>query len=277
MPELPEAETIARDLRRRIAGRRIAGVDVRHRDVLAPGLSPATLDAGLRGRALTEVGRRGKNVVLHFGASDDARILVVNLGMTGRLVASAARRAGELGHIAVRFRFEDGEALLFDDVRRFGRLDLYDAAGWGARRAELGLEPLDDAFTAARLHALTRASRTPIRNLLLDQRKVAGVGNIYANEALYRAGIRPRRAARSLTRAEAARLCDALRAVLRDAIRARGTTLRDYRDGGGEAGGFEPLLEAYGRNGAACPRCGATIKRVVVTNRSAFYCPGCQR
>lgn len=272
MPELPEAETIARDLDPRLRGARIIGVRVHHGDVL--GRPADELGDALLGRTVAGVGRRGKNVVIEF--EDEGR-LMVNLGMTGRLVLSDAPRAGECRHVAVRLDLEDGRTLLYDDVRRFGRLDLYEPETWPARDAELGLEPLGDEFTADALRAMTRRTRTPIRNFLLDQRRVAGVGNIYALEALFRAGIRPTRRAHRVTRAEATRLRDALRDVLADAIVHRGTTVSDYRDGSGEAGGFEPLLRVYGREGRPCLACGTPIKRTVLTNRSAFYCPACQR
>jgi formamidopyrimidine-DNA glycosylase len=274
MPELPEAETIVRDLQRRVPGARVTSVRVIWPDVLAPGLQPAALGRRLRGKRIERVSRRGKNVVLEF--EGDLR-LVVNLGMTGRVVSSDAARAADLRHIAVRFQLDDGRALLYDDARRFGCLDLRDAAGWIARTAELGAEPLGDAFTPEHLHALTRTSITPIRNFLLDQRKVAGVGNIYANEALFRARVRPTRRARTLTRRETRDLRDALRAVLAEAIDARGTTFSDYRDGEGEEGGFEPRLRVYGREGLPCVLCGTPIKRIVLSNRSAFYCPKDQK
>lgn len=272
MPELPEAETIARDLDPRLAGRRITDVAFTHDDVVA---GPTDRFAtSLVGRSITGVGRRGKNVVVHL---DDAGRLVVNLGMTGRLVTSDAPRAGELAHVAVAFRLDDGRDLLYDDTRRFGLLQRYDAESWAARDVELGLEPLSDAFTAGALWSLTKRTRTPVRNFLLDQRRVAGVGNIYALEALFRAGIRPTRRGHTLTRKEAARLRGTLRDVLTRAIEHRGTTFSDYRDGSGEAGGFEPLLQVYGREGKPCRACGTAIKRTVLTNRSAFYCPHCQR
>ncbi|HEX7117166.1 MAG TPA: bifunctional DNA-formamidopyrimidine glycosylase/DNA-(apurinic or apyrimidinic site) lyase [Longimicrobiales bacterium] len=274
MPELPEAETIARDLRRHVVGRTVTAVQVTHADVLGPGLTPASLAEALVGRRIAEVGRRAKNLVLRFV---DGPVLVVNLGMTGRLVVSEAPRAMELRHVAVRFALDHGGALLYDDIRRFGRLDLYSPEAWDRRQAEIGVEPLSDAFTAERLHDLTSRSRTPIRNWLLDQRRVAGIGNIYANEALFRAGIHPARPANSLTAAEAARLRDAIRAVLAEAIEVRGTTLRDYRDARGEAGGYEPRLRVYGRAGEPCPNCGTPIERLVLGNRSAFYCPRCQK
>jgi len=274
VPELPEAETIARDLRRRVVGRTVTGVVVPHPDVLAGGLSPRALAAALRGRRIAAVGRRGKNVVFTF---DGGPVLVVNLGMTGRLVPSDAPGAAALRHVAVRFRLDDGRAILYDDIRRFGRLELHSPESWERRQAELGVEPLSDAFTAHRLYEWTRDSRAPIRNWLLDQTRVAGIGNIYSNEALFRAGIRPTRRAGSLTRAEAARLRDAIREVLTEAIRKRGTTVQAYRDGAGEAGEYAPFLRVYGRAGEPCPVCGTPIRRVVISNRSAFYCPRCQR
>lgn len=272
MPELPEAETIARDLDPRLRGARIRGVDVLHDDVLTR--PPAAFGDALLGRTISTVGRRGKNVVVTF---DDGGRLVVNLGMTGRLVLDDAPRASDLRHVAARFHLQDGRTLLYDDVRRFGRLEVYEPEAWPARDAELGLEPLSDDFTGEALGVIVRRTRTPVRNLLLDQKRVAGIGNIYALEALFRAGVRPTRRGHRVTRAEAAALRDALRDVLTEAIANRGTTFSDYRDAAGEAGAFEPLLRVYGREGRPCTICGATIKRVVLTNRSAFYCPECQR
>lgn len=278
MPELPEAETIARDLRRHVVGRTVTGVKVTHADVLGSGLTAKSLSDRVVGRHIGDVGRRGKNVVIRFRAgSRIGPILVVNLGMTGRLVVSEAPKASELRHVAVRFELDHGGAILYDDSRRFGRLDLYTPKEWLARQRELGIEPFSDALTAERLHEMTQRSRTPIRNWLLDQRRIAGIGNIYANEALFRAGIRPTRPANTLSRADAERLRKGIRDVLGEAIKVRGTTLRDYRDASGEAGGFEPLLRVYGREGKPCPVCGTPIERVVISNRSAFYCPDCQK
>ncbi|HEX6558857.1 MAG TPA: zinc finger domain-containing protein, partial [Longimicrobiales bacterium] len=179
-------------------------------------------------------------------------------------------------HVAARLELDDGSALLYDDSRRFGSLDLFSAAAWHERQSTLGVEPLSSDFTAQRLHELTRSSIVPIRNWLLDQRHVVGVGNIYAAEALYRAGVRPTRRARTLTRAETVRLRDSLRAVLSAAVEGRGTTLSDYRDASGEEGAYESRLQVYDRAGTPCPNCSTPIKRVVFTNRSAFYCPKCQ-
>jgi formamidopyrimidine-DNA glycosylase len=273
MPELPEAETIVRELRTRIPGGTVTRVVVTHADVLHTGLSPAELGRRLRGRTVTDVSRRGKNVVIEF---DGGVRLVINLGMTGRVVTSDAPRSGELRHIAVRLHLSDGRAILYDDARRFGDLDLRDDAGWLVRDSELGVEPLSDVFSADLLHGLTRHSVTPIRNWLLDQRRVAGVGNIYAVEALFRAGIRPTRRARTLRRRESTALHAALRTVLQESIDARGTTISDYRDASGEPGGYDRRLRVYDRHGEPCVACGAIIKRVVLSNRSAFYCPSCQ-
>lgn len=271
MPELPEAETIARDLDPRLAGRRVIGVGVTHDDVIAG--DPAVLRDAVVGRPIAAVGRRGKNVVVRF--EDDAR-LVVNLGMTGRLVTSDAPRADALGHVAVTFHLDDGRDLCYDDTRRFGRLEVYGPEAWRERDAELGLEPLSPDLTTDALWAITKATRTPIRNVLLDQYRVAGIGNIYALEALFTAGIRPTRRGQRITRKEAGRLRDGIRDVLRRAIEHRGTTFSDYRDGSGEAGGFQARLNVYGREGEPCRRCETPIKRTTLTNRGAFYCPRCQ-
>jgi len=273
VPELPEAETIAADLRDRICGAVIRAVSVPRPDILS-GTDARAFEGRLRGRRLARIGRRGKNVL--FELDDGGRVLV-NLGMTGRLITSDAPNAAEMRHVAARFALEDGRDLLFDDTRRFGRIEVLEPDAWRARDALLGLEPLSAAFTADALRSLTRRSRSPIRNWLLDQRFVAGVGNIYANEALFRAGVRPRRGARTLRRSESDALHGGLREVLARAVEARGTTLRDYLGGGGEAGGFRPRLRVYGRAGEACLACATPIKRVVFGNRSAFYCPRCQR
>jgi formamidopyrimidine-DNA glycosylase len=259
VPELPEVETIARDLDPRLTGRCVTEVEVTHADVIDG--PPGDFADAIVGLHLLGVGRRGKNVVVRL--EDDSR-LVVNLGMTGRLVTSDARRA-------------DDRKLLYDDVRRFGLLQIYQPTAWRVRDRQLGIEPLSAELTTDALWSMTKATRTPIRNFLLDQYRVAGIGNIYALEALFRAGIRPTRRGHRISRREARRLRDGLRDVLGLAIEHRGTTFSDYRDGSGEAGGFEPLLKIYGREGKPCPVCSTPIKRRVVTNRSAFYCPECQR
>jgi formamidopyrimidine-DNA glycosylase len=274
MPELPEAETIVRDLQGRVVGNAIMRARLQRADLLAPGLTPTRFRTRLRGRRIVAVERRAKKVVLRF--HDDSR-LVISLGMTGRVVTSDAPRAAELRHIGARLELDDGRAILYDDARRFGELAVLTPAEWQEREALLGIEPLSDQFTAEALHGLTRGSAVPIRNWLLDQRRVAGIGNIYALEALFLAGIRPTRRARTLTRRQSAALRDAIRQVLAASIDVRGTTISDYRDASGEKGGYDRRLRVYDRAGEPCPNCGRPIKRVVLTNRSAFYCPACQR
>ena len=274
MPELPEVETIARGLAERLPGRMLRGAKVKHADVLAPPLTKASLDRRLRGRRVEGVGRHGKNVLITLGG-DAALRMLINLGMTGRLVLDDSPAADRLRHVAVRFPLDDG-SLLYDDVRRFGRIELHDQQSWAERMESIGVDPMSDAFTAEALHALTSRSRTPIRTWLLDQRRVAGVGNIYASEALFRAGIHPARRASTLGGNEAVRLRDALRGVLEEAIEARGTTFSDYVDAAGEAGGFAVRLQVYDREGEPCVRCGTPVERTVITNRSAFFCPECQ-
>ena len=274
MPELPEAETIVRDLQRKIIGRTITRAAVTHTDILGTELTPSKLARVTKGRKIQSVERRAKKIVLRLSGE---LVLVISLGMTGRVVASKAERAKELRHIAVRFDLDDGTSLLYDDSRRFGSIAIYTTADWLKRQLKLGTEPLSDDFTGPRLFEMTRTSISPIRNWLLDQTRVSGIGNIYASEALYRAGVRPTRRANTLTRVEASRLRDTLRDVLNASILARGTTLSDYRDADGVEGGFEPLLLVYDRHGRPCRKCKSLIKRVVFTNRSAFYCPKCQK
>ncbi len=273
MPELPEAETIVRGLRPRLAGRSIRDVTVVRPDILR--VPPSDFVEASRGRTFEGVQRRGKNVVSPLSGD---RVLAVNLGMTGRLLHFFQPPHAEHapGHPAVRFSLDDGSLLVFDDVRRFGTVECLAAEAWAERSGRMGPEPLDVGFSAKRLHEALSASCSPVRNWLLDQRRIAGVGNIYANEALYHAGIHPRRPARDVGPDEAARLHRALRRVLRNAIRAGGTTLRDYRTADGQRGRYGTALWVYGRVGADCPRCGSTVERTVFGNRSAFFCPTCQ-
>ncbi|MGD8276592.1 MAG: bifunctional DNA-formamidopyrimidine glycosylase/DNA-(apurinic or apyrimidinic site) lyase [Gemmatimonadota bacterium] len=274
MPELPEAETIARDLRRRVVGSTITGTSVPKPDILAPPLTPRRTSARLRGRRITATARRAKKVILEL---DDANRIVIHLGMTGRVMTSDATGAGDLRHIVTRLRLRDGRDILFDDARRFGLIEIVDADAWPEWSAALGPEPLSGDFSTETLFRGLRASSTPVRNWLLDQKRVAGIGNIYACEALFRAGIRPTRRARTITRRQATALHTALRSVLREAIRARGTTFRDYRDARGGRGAFQARLAVYDRETEPCFTCDTPIRRTILSNRSAFYCPACQR
>ncbi len=237
MPELPEAEAIVRGLRSTVVGERIRQTRVLHADVLRQ--PRRTFGSRLRGRQIVGVERRGKNVIHRL---DDGSVLAVNLGMT----------------------------------RRFGTVEQLTHGAWQERSQRMGPEPLAPSFTGQHLYELLAGSRSPVRSWLLDQRRIAGVGNIYAAEALHLAGVHPLRPANQVTASEAHRLREGLRHVLQAAIDHGGTTIRDYRDAAGNAGNHARWLYVYGREGKACLTCGATITRVVFSNRSAFFCPGCQ-
>lgn len=272
MPELPEAETIARGLAGILPGTMIRRVTVLREDVVDG--PPAQFGDAVAGRCFGAVGRRGKNVVLTL---DDASRVVVNLGMTGRLVPGPGPGpAPGSTHPAVLFHLEGGGCLAYDDVRRFGRLRRLSAAAWTKWSRRLGPEPLSRSFTGRRMATILSRSGSPARSLLLDQGKIAGVGNIYAIEALWFARIHPRAPANTVSAAGAVRLHRSLRRVLRAAVHAGGTTLRNYRAPDGNEGRFRRRLSAYGREGRPCLRCRSPIERIVFGGRSAFCCPRCQ-
>ena len=270
MPELPEVETIVRDLRRLVTGSTIAGAEV-----LKPDLIEGTADdftRGLTNRTIGGVDRRAKNILVDLGED----LLVINLGMTGRVLV-VEDGAAEPTHLGVRFQLADRRRILYQDVRRFGRLELIDRAAWSKRDAALGVEPLSDDFTPGFILKLASKSRVAVKTWLMDQARIVGVGNIYASEALFRARINPTKPANQLTKSNAARLRDAVRAVLNEAIDFRGTTLLDYRDAAGESGAFSARLRVYDRKGEPCVKCGTPIERIVQGGRSTFFCPSCQK
>lgn len=273
MPELPEAETIVRGLRASVLGQTIRRVEVLRPDILRQ--PKAEFVKRVRGHCILDVARRGKKVLIRL---DGDRLIVVNLGMTGRLLQFPAVPRGERrpGHPAVRFRFEGPGLLIFDDTRRFGSVEALTDSEWQTRSAGMGPEPLDATYRAQHLFEGLQRSRAPVRSWLLDQKRIAGVGNIYANEALYLAGVHPRREARDVHRREAVALHRSIRRVLRDAIRAGGTTIRDYRNAEGERGEYARRLYVYGRDGEPCLKCRTQVQRTVFANRSAFHCPACQ-
>jgi len=281
MPELPEAETIVRGLRETLPGRKVQRIEVRRPDLLAS--SAASFRGALTARIFGGLSRRGKNLVLGVEGAESRRgsaatLLVVNLGMSGRLLHRTLDASDPPPtHPGVRFHLDDGSLLVYHDPRRFGRLAAMTGEEFRTWSATLGPEPLDPAFTPKGMATALANSISPIRSWLLDQRKIAGVGNIYANEALFLAGIDPRTPAREIEGERAKELHGRVREVLRDAIRARGTTLRDYRTAQGWEGEYALQLRVYGRDGEPCPKCGTTIERVVFGGRSAFVCAGCQR
>lgn len=271
MPELPEAETLVRGLRPVLTGRTLVQARVHKSDILRQ--SPRQFRDRVRGRRIEGVERRAKNVVLRL----DHGVIAVNLGMTGWLapLGFPDRSPPRPTHPAITFRLDEGR-LVFDDVRRFGTVEALTADEWRARSASIGPEPLEERFTPEGLHRALQGSRSPLRSWLLDQRRVAGVGNIYACEACFRARVHPARPARSLDEREARALHGAVRDVLAEAIAAGGTTIRDYRNAEGEPGTFVRRLEVYGREGDPCLHCGTPVIRSVFGNRSAFWCPSCQ-
>jgi formamidopyrimidine-DNA glycosylase len=273
MPELPEVETVVRDLRPLLVGRRIASVRRASKvELRTPWL--AEWGAKVKGRRVEEATRRGKWIVLRL---DGGAYLVVHLGMTGQFtVVPASVDVQEHTHFV--FPLEGGESeLRFRDVRRFGRLTwLKDAAALDAHFIEAGLGPepfgLDAALWKQGLENTTRS----IKAVLLDQTVVAGVGNIYADEALFRAKIHPSRRADSLSAGEATRLRKAIEEVLTKAIASGGSTIRDYVGGSGLMGGFQAEFQAYGRSGEPCRRCKTALESVRLAGRTSHFCPKCQ-
>lgn len=287
MPELPEVETVRRGLETAIAGRKVVEVALRRADLRYP--FPARFRARLEGRRIAAVRRRAKYLLLDL---DDARTVIVHLGMSGRFVIrrrekNAAAHGGfepatgaAEAHEHVVIRLDDGVEAAFVDPRRFGFMDLAATSELEANRhlARLGIEPLSAALTPEALVEMFKPRRTAVKLALLDQRLVAGIGNIYACEALFRAGLSPRRRAASIGPARAARLAAAIRNVLEDAIRAGGSSLRDFADVGGEFGYFQHAFDVYGRAGEPCRRCeAAAVRRIAQAGRSTFFCPACQR
>ena len=274
MPELPETETIARDLDREIAGRAILSVDVARADVLRE-VDAGQLATRVAGVRIERCWRRAKLVVLDLASGDH---IVVQPRFTGALLIDAgALPEAERRYSTLAFHLDDGRRLHYRDIRRLGTVSLMDPARFQAYSAALGAEPLDPQFTAGQLSEILRGSRQPVKKVLMDQRAVVGIGNIYANESLWRAGIDPSRAARSLSASEILLLHDAIVNVLRESIALRGTSFRDYVDASGARGGFVARLAAYGREGQPCLRCGARLVGThAIDGRSTVLCARCQ-
>ncbi len=270
MPELPEVETTRRGLLRHLRGRRVRAVLVHERRLRWP-VTP-DLHSLLSGQTVRAIERRAKYLLLRFPNGT----LIVHLGMSGNLRV-VPQPTALLPHDHIELQLDSGAALRFNDPRRFGCF-LYttEAPRHHKLLRDLAPEPLTDRFDGAYLHSVTRGRRVAIKTLLLNGRLVTGVGNIYASEALFRARLRPQRAARTLTRAQCARLASAIRAVLRSAIRAGGTTLRDYVSADGMPGYFKQKLYVYERAKLACRRCGTPIRQLTQGQRSTYYCPQCQ-
>ncbi|MEQ9518248.1 MAG: bifunctional DNA-formamidopyrimidine glycosylase/DNA-(apurinic or apyrimidinic site) lyase [Parvibaculum sp.] len=299
MPELPEVETVRRCLAPSMEGRRLVKVEAKRPDLRFP--LPANFAKRLTGRTVTGLGRRAKYLLIHL---DDGMTLLAHLGMSGRFTicppAGALNVPGAFTHEGgkpapdgtgkhdhIIFHMEEGTRIVYSDHRRFGYMDLIADADLATSKhlANLGPEPVGNAFSAELLAEALRGKKSPIKSALLDQRLVAGLGNIYVCEALFRASLSPKRAASSVAgkgpkpalRAE--RLAEAIRDVISEAIEAGGSTLRDYAQADGELGYFQHTFRVYGREGEACltKGCTASVARIVQSGRSSFYCPSCQR
>ncbi len=266
MPELPEVETVVRQLRREIVGRTFAGLRVFWPRTVEG--CPRELRRLIRGQAVRRVTRRGKYIGVECAGG---AFLTIHLRMTGKLLRRLD--AGDRPHLRTEFSFADGSRLYFVDARKFGRICLWPCRGESC--PGLGPEPLRPATVRAALRRLR--TRRPVKSVLLDQAVLAGIGNIYADEALFAAGIHPLRPASGLSGEEVLRLSRSVPRVLRAAIGRKGTTLRNYRTVAGESGENQGHLFVYGRAGEPCLRCGAVIARIRINGRSSHYCPCCQQ
>jgi formamidopyrimidine-DNA glycosylase len=274
MPELPEIETIRRQLAPALEGRRIVAIEVRDPRWSMPAPPQAVEDA-VRGRRIERVWRRGKYLVLSL--EDDVHV-VMHLRMTGNLLLDHAG-AEEPGHLRVRADLDNGKRLLFVDVRRFGTGDVLLGSGAVAEyfASRLGVEPLDPEFTAEALRAMAAGRRQPVKAFLLNQERIAGVGNIYADEALFRARIHPLRPVGTLKRAQLEALREGVIASLELGIDSKGASIDDYRHVDGARGSFQERFLVHMREGEPCPRCGATIVKLRAAGRGTYVCPRCQR
>ena len=283
MPELPEVETVRRGLDSAMTGQRIAAVEVRRPDLRWP--FPERMADRLAGVTVLRFRRLGKYMLADLTSGET---LIIHLGMSGGFKvcppSSSGRKQAEPDsgpHDHVRFVLQNGVSVVYSDPRRFGMMDLTatDAAERHRLIASLGPEPLGNSFNGAHLHDAFRNRRTPVKSALLNQRIVAGLGNIYVCEALWRAGISPRRRADRIAANRVSELADCVRSVLRDAIKAGGSTLRDHRLPEGEFGLFQHSFSVYGKEGRDCQRddCCGTVRRMMQAGRSTFYCRICQR
>jgi formamidopyrimidine-DNA glycosylase len=274
MPELPEVETMVRDLAHRVCDRTIIHVETSwDRMVVHP--TPEEFRQRLVGQRIIGLNRRGKYAIFEL---ETGELLVVHRGMSGSLLLRRSNSPDDR-HVRARFVLDNGYELRFDDARKFGRLYLIrpEAEGYALPWARMGPEPLDDQLTATAFRARFAGRSAPIKTLLLNQHVLAGIGNIYADEALFVAGIHPARRANTLTEGELDRLQQAIRHVLAGSIALRGTTFSTYRDLEGRHGAYQHYLRVFRRDRSGCPRCGAEIRKMILGGRSTYFCPHCQK
>ena len=293
MPELPEVETVRRGLEPAMVGARIEAVEQRRPDLRFP--LPERFTERLQGQIVTALGRRAKYLLADLSSGE---VLIMHLGMTGRFLVKQngavfapgefyAEAGGERAHDHIVFRLSNGASIIYNDARRFGFMDLAGRAALGDNRhfKELGIEPLGNELSVEAIAGLFRGRKAPLKAALMDQRLIAGLGNIYVCEALFRAGLHPEAPAGVLAtptgrpRAKAHRLAEAIRDVLTEAVEAGGSTLRDYARTDGSLGYFQHAFRVYDREGNICvkPGCGNHVRRLVQAGRSTFFCPSCQK
>ncbi len=287
MPELPEVETVRRGLKPVMEGARFKSVEARRADLRFP--LPRRFAERVSGARVERLDRRGKYLI---AALSTGEALIMHLGMSGRFTVKDKTRSnagayyyaadGDPRHDHIVFEVAGGSALariVYNDPRRFGFMDLVDSAALdqSSHFRELGPEPLSEEFDLAHFNRTLKSRAAPIKAALIDQRVVAGIGNIYACEALFRAGVSPTRLAKSVAGARGARLHAAIRAVLEEAIEAGGSSLRDFAASDGALGDFQHRFKVYDREGDPCPKCAAPVRRIVQSGRSTFYCSSCQR
>jgi formamidopyrimidine-DNA glycosylase len=273
VPELPEVESVRRQLEPALVGRRFERVEIADPRLVRP-YEPAEVAAELEGEQVAAVERRGKYLIVRF---ESGRALLIHLRMTGSLRVTAPGELQDDPHRRAVVTLENGSDLAYRDVRRFGTWLLLEPGGLEPYvDAKVGEEPLDAVFTAAHLGERLAKRRAPIKAALLDQRTLAGMGNIYVDEALWRARINPLRPAESLQDDEIRRLHEGIRAALEHGIARQGSTLRDYRLPDGASGGMQDEFRAYGREGEPCDRCGTPLVKTRVAGRGTYFCPTCQ-
>ncbi|WP_225907881.1 bifunctional DNA-formamidopyrimidine glycosylase/DNA-(apurinic or apyrimidinic site) lyase [Hyphomonas sediminis] len=281
MPELPEVETVRRGLAPVMEGRVILRAEQRRADLRFP--LPDRFVERLSGARIERLARQAKFLAAYLSTGE---VLVMHLGMTGRFTISGQMPgefhyapAGLAAHDHVIFHMEGGETVTYNDPRRFGFMELWPTAEFMAypRLTAMGPEPLSNRFSPAYLDEALAGKAAPIKAALLDQKVIAGLGNIYVCEALFRAGISPKRLSKSIPGQRAARLAPAINSVIAEAIEAGGSSISDFAATDGALGYFQHRFDVYDREGAPCKRCGTEIRRIVQSGRSTFYCPSCQR
>ena len=274
MPELPEVETVRRRLEPVLVGRRFERVEIADPRLTRPE-DPTEVAAELTGERVVALDRRGKYLVVRF---ESGRVLLIHLRMTGSLLHTPTGRPADISHQRAVVNLDDGSDVVYRDVRRFGTWLLMEPHGLDPYLAErLGGEPLGRAFTTKSLAARLANRKAPVKAALLDQRTLAGLGNIYVDEALWRARIHPLRPARELELEEVRALREGIKRALEAGIKRQGATLRDYRQPDGRAGSMQKEFKVYGRLGEPCDRCGTPIEKTRVAGRGTWYCPTCQR